>query len=118
MMVDSMRVFDKQELYTDCTVQVLRNSFTGDVSLGWSINPEIRPGRWHSMDEPPIPDACYLVLWKARKPKYTTAGELYYEIVWFDQYGWHTDEDITQAEDEGGAEVIFWMPLPEKQKVM
>lgn len=30
--------FDKEEIYPDCTVQVLTNTATGDVSVGWWHN--------------------------------------------------------------------------------
>ena len=30
--------FDEEELLTDCTVQILRNSRTGEVSVGWWRN--------------------------------------------------------------------------------
>ena len=36
-------IFDQEEIYTDCTVQILRNSVTGEVSIGWWKN-----------DNPPI----------------------------------------------------------------
>jgi len=31
-------LFDKEEIYTDCTVQVLTNTITGEVSVGWWPN--------------------------------------------------------------------------------
>ena len=31
-------IFDIEEIYTNCTVQVLRNSVTGEVSIGWWEN--------------------------------------------------------------------------------
>lgn len=31
-------LFDVEEIYPDCTVQVLRNSITGEVSVGWWPN--------------------------------------------------------------------------------
>ena len=31
-------VFDKEEIYRDCTVQVLTNTVTGEVSVGWWQN--------------------------------------------------------------------------------
>ena len=31
----SLNVYDEEEIYENCTVQVLRNSITGDVSVGW-----------------------------------------------------------------------------------
>lgn len=118
MVVDSLRVYDSEEIYTDCTVQILHNSITGEASLGWSINPEIKPGKWRSVDEKPEPEECYLVLWKFNEPTLPSEMDIYYAIVWFDKYGWHTDEDIPQADELGGAEVLFWMPLPEKQRIM
>jgi hypothetical protein len=30
--------FDQEEIYTNCTVQVLTNSITGEVSIGWWQN--------------------------------------------------------------------------------
>lgn len=31
----SVSVFDEEEIYENCTVQVLKNSITGEVSIGW-----------------------------------------------------------------------------------
>ena len=31
-------LYDREELYPDCTVQVLTNSFTGEQSIGWWKN--------------------------------------------------------------------------------
>lgn len=31
-------VFDIEELYPNCTVQILKNSITGEMSLGWWQN--------------------------------------------------------------------------------
>ena len=31
-------IFDHEEIYPDCTVQVLTNTATGDVSVGWWKN--------------------------------------------------------------------------------
>lgn len=31
-------LYDKEEIYPDCTVQVLTNTATGDVSVGWWKN--------------------------------------------------------------------------------
>ena len=31
-------VFDQEEIYPNCTVQVLTNSVTGEVSVGWWRN--------------------------------------------------------------------------------
>lgn len=32
------RVFDEEEIHENCTVQILRNSVTGEVSIGWWEN--------------------------------------------------------------------------------
>lgn len=31
-------MYDKEEIYPDCTVQVLTNTATGEVSVGWWKN--------------------------------------------------------------------------------
>ena len=36
MEVIETNFFDKEEVYTDCMVQVLTNTVTGEVSVGWS----------------------------------------------------------------------------------
>lgn len=119
MVADSVNVYDREQLFTDCTIQILSNSITGQSSLGWKINEELRPGRWHSMDEEPPRENCYIVLWKPLEKKYQSRGKLFYEMVWYDEEGvWHVDEDIPQAEPLGGCEILFWMPLPEKPEVM
>ena len=33
-----INIYDEEETYPDCTVQVLRNSVTGKVSVGWWKN--------------------------------------------------------------------------------
>lgn len=33
-------VFDQEEIYPNCTVQILTNSVTGEVSVGWWRNEE------------------------------------------------------------------------------
>ena len=33
-------IFDREEIFTDCTVQVLTNSLTGEQSVGWWPNKE------------------------------------------------------------------------------
>lgn len=33
-------IFDQEEIHTNCTVQILRNSVTGEVSVGWWENKE------------------------------------------------------------------------------
>lgn len=33
-----LNVFDEEEIHENCTVQVLRNSVTGEVSVGWWEN--------------------------------------------------------------------------------
>lgn len=34
------RIYDKEEVYDNCTVQVLTNTVTGEVSIGWWENEE------------------------------------------------------------------------------
>lgn len=31
-------IFDEVEIYPNCTVQLLRNSVTGEESVGWWVN--------------------------------------------------------------------------------
>ena len=31
-------IFDQEEIHPNCTVQILRNSVTGEVSVGWWEN--------------------------------------------------------------------------------
>ena len=31
-------IYDQVEEYPDCTVQILRNSITGEISIGWWPN--------------------------------------------------------------------------------
>ena len=31
-------IFDKEEIYENCTVQILENSITGEISVGWWRN--------------------------------------------------------------------------------
>lgn len=33
-------VYDQEELHTNCTVQILKNSITGETSIGWWENEE------------------------------------------------------------------------------
>lgn len=34
----SMNLYDQEELHRNCTVHILRNSYTGQVSIGWWDN--------------------------------------------------------------------------------
>lgn len=36
----NINIFDQCEVYPNCTVQVLTNSITGEISIGWWINEE------------------------------------------------------------------------------
>ncbi len=40
MMVDSIGVYNEEEIHENCTVQILRNSITGAFSFGWWKNVE------------------------------------------------------------------------------
>ena len=33
-----MNIYDEEEIHDNCTVQILRNSTTGDISVGWWEN--------------------------------------------------------------------------------
>lgn len=33
-----INLYDVEEIYPNCTVQVLRNTVTGEISVGWWIN--------------------------------------------------------------------------------
>ena len=35
MMVDSIGVYNEEEIHENCTVQVWRNTVTGEMSVGW-----------------------------------------------------------------------------------
>ena len=36
--VEDVAIYDKEETYTDCTVQILENTVTGHTSFGWWKN--------------------------------------------------------------------------------
>lgn len=36
--IDSIGIFDEVEEHPDCTVQILKNSVTGEISVGWRGN--------------------------------------------------------------------------------
>lgn len=44
-------IFDKEEIYPDCTVQVLTNTVTGEVSVGWWRNDNPPLGVTPKMDD-------------------------------------------------------------------
>lgn len=78
-------IFDEMEEYTDCTVTVLSNSITGDISVGWAKN------KWHlASEELPEPNTEILA-WD---------GDAVF-IDHYDGYGFH----------EYG--VTHWRELPE-----
>ena len=35
VIVNEINIFDEEEIHENCTVQILRNSVTGAVSIGW-----------------------------------------------------------------------------------
>lgn len=41
--IDSIGIYDVVEEYSNCTVQILKNSITGEESIGWFNN-----------DDPPV----------------------------------------------------------------
>ena len=46
-------IFDKEEIYPDCTVQVLTNTVTGEVSVAWWPNdsPPVELGSMNEEEE-------------------------------------------------------------------
>ena len=54
----------------------------------------------------------YLVLWKIKD---SNAHQLFFSILEYEGGGSWVD-DIPQAEPFGGAEVLYWMELPERPK--
>ena len=38
MLLDELNIYDKEETYDNCTVQVLTNTVTGKTSIGWRRN--------------------------------------------------------------------------------
>jgi hypothetical protein len=43
----STSIFDEREIHLNCTVEILRNSVTGETSIGW----------WEN-DHPPVGGGC------------------------------------------------------------
>lgn len=59
----------------------------------------------------------YLVLWKSKNPSWNKRNKhLFYEVLEFDLDVGNWVDDIPQAEPFGGAEVLYWMELPELPK--
>jgi hypothetical protein len=83
-------IYDKEEIYTDCTVQVWSNTITGDSSVGWMKN------EWISVKDR-LPSSYQLVLvWDGED----------ISINFFDGYGFGFDTI------EGEPEVTHWRELP------
>ena len=38
--LDSVNIYDKETIIPNCTVQILENTVTGEVSVGWWRNEE------------------------------------------------------------------------------
>jgi len=96
-------IFDKEELHTNCTVQILSNSATGEVSVGWWEN----PGWVRVEDQLPEMGKHVLVMFDAGDMAVAFVFERdeywsYWRAVTDD--GWTADCDC---------EPIWWMPLPE-----
>lgn len=83
-------IYDKEEIYTDCTVQVWSNTITGDSSVGWMEN------EWISVSNR-LPSAYQLVLvWNGED----------ISIDFFDGYGFLYDT----IGDE--PDITHWRELP------
>jgi hypothetical protein len=80
----------------DVAIHTLKKSHQGK----WIPTSEFSPEEYDS----------YLVMWRFRSGEYD--GKLFYEICEYDpdEDGW---ERIEQA-GEAGAEIVAWMPLPER----
>ena len=42
LMLDEFNMFDDEEIHENCTVQIWKNSVTGETSVGWWRNDENR----------------------------------------------------------------------------
>lgn len=73
----SYNIYDKEEIYTDCTVQVWSNTITGDTSFGWIEN------EWISVKDH-LPPAYTDVL------VYDTKRDIMYQD-YYDGYGFKED---------------------------
>ena len=40
IILTGVNIYDEEEIHTNCTVQILRNSITGETSIGWWENKE------------------------------------------------------------------------------
>lgn len=117
--------FDREEIHPDCTVQVLTNTVTGEVSVGWFEN------KWIDVNERLPQDFGYedsvdvLVLVRVPEWSQTSNGSYYicrtsYRIF---QGVWDGDEwrvrtwihnTTVPVEDEAlWKKVVAWRPLPE-----
>lgn len=96
-------IFDEEELHTNCTVQILHNSVTGEYSVGWWENHD-----WVKVDydnPETLPDTNEDILYAAFGV--TGEGEYRgfdgYHHVWkmYAVGGTHWDDEVT-----------YWRPLP------
>ena len=39
-----LNIFDREEIHENCTVQILENTITGEISIGWWENQEDEDG--------------------------------------------------------------------------
>ena len=63
-------------------------------------------------------DGTYIVLWRARDPQFPPDRAVFYAMCDLIDGEWDAETDIPQSLPVGGAEILFWMTLPEKPEVM
>lgn len=93
----SMNIFDEETIYEDCTVQILKNSQTGEESVGWWKNEG-----WHIPSKNSIPDFPLIAFSKENNRE--MIGIIY----------WDEGCDCFICEDEGILmfDVTHWRYLP------
>jgi len=115
---EEINIYDQTETHYNCTVQILRNSITGQMSFGWKPERPTEPGVWHYIGDEQPEDGCYIVLWRAKDPKYPPDRKAYYAMCDLIDGEWDAETDIPQSQPVGGAEILFWMELPERPEIM
>lgn len=119
-MSTEINVYNREDRYPDCTVQVLTNTFTGQTSVGWWQNEKPHTGHWHCilLDGLPKEHGNYIVLWIGLSDyEYDPEPDTMYGMVWFNgKQWWMVNDSIPEAEEYGGADIIWWMEVPDKPR--
>lgn len=97
-------VFDQEEIYYDCTVQILSNSTTGEQSVGWWKNEG-----WHKIEKGDSVPSVTLVAF-SRENNQQMIGFVYWDedcdcfvcdyegILMFDVSHWRYQSNIPEDE--------------------